>query len=65
MDDYKQAAYYDFALARQLQVSSYPALLLQNADNHFYLLAKGYADLSTMQLRIENLLKELNNLKTD
>lgn len=58
-EEFKQAAYYDFALARQLQVSGYPAAFIKTRENNFYMIAKGYADLETMKLRIENVLKEV------
>lgn len=56
---YKQAAYYEFALARQLQVSGYPAAFIKSGDRNFHMIAKGYADYETMELRIKNVLKEL------
>lgn len=58
-EEFKQAAYYDFALARQLQVSGYPAAFIKVGDRNFYMIAKGYASLETMQLRIGNVLKEI------
>jgi putative protein-disulfide isomerase len=57
-EEFKQAAYYDFALARQLQVTGYPAAFIKTGDHNFYMIAKGYADLETMELRIANVLKE-------
>ncbi len=60
-ETFKQLAYYDFALAKQLQTQSYPAVFVQSADNHFYLIAKGYTDLSTLELRIKNVLQEIGN----
>lgn len=62
-EEFKKAAYYDFALAKQLQVSGYPAVLLQNADNHFYLLTSGFADLQTIEARIDSVLQELESKK--
>jgi putative protein-disulfide isomerase len=58
-EEFKQAAYYDFALARQLQVSGYPAAFIKTGDTNFYMIARGYTDLATMKLRVENVLKEL------
>lgn len=57
-EEFKQAAYYDFALARQLQVTGYPAVLIKTGDRNFYMIAKGYTDLETIELRIQNVLKE-------
>lgn len=58
-EEFKQAAYYDFALARQLQVTGYPAAFIKTGEHNFYMIAKGYADLATMELRISNVLKEV------
>lgn len=58
-EEFKQAAYYDFALAKQLQVTGYPAAFIKTGDRNFYMIAKGYADLETMELRIENVLKQV------
>lgn len=60
----KEAAYYDFALSRQLRVDSYPAVLMQTSETGFYLIAKGYTDYDTLELRIENVLKELESSKS-
>lgn len=57
-DEFKEAAYYDFALAKQLKVESFPAVLMQVSDVSFYLIAKGYTDQDTLELRINNVLKE-------
>ncbi len=57
---FKQAAYYDFALAKQLQVTGYPAAFIKTGEHNFYMIAKGYADLETMELRIANVLKEVS-----
>lgn len=59
-EEYKQAAYYDFALAKQLQITGYPAALIQVDDSRFYLVAKGFTDLETLELRVGNVLKEIS-----
>jgi putative protein-disulfide isomerase len=58
-EEFKQAAYYDFALARQLQVTGYPAAFIRTGELKFYMIAKGYASLETMELRVQNVLKEM------
>lgn len=58
-EEFKEMARYDFALGKQLQVSSYPAAFIQQSDTKFYLIAQGYADYETMELRINNIKKEL------
>jgi putative protein-disulfide isomerase len=55
---FKERAYYDFALVKQLQVTGYPTLLLQVSDAKFYLVTRGFADYDTVTNRLENILKE-------
>lgn len=59
-EEFKQAAYYEFALAKQLQVSGYPAAFIKVHDRNFHMIAKGYADYETMKLRITNVLNQLS-----
>ena len=58
-DEYKEAAFYEFALCRQLQVTGFPAVLLQLADSKFHLLSRGYTSYEEMEERIDAVLKEL------
>jgi len=60
-EEYKEKAFYEFALVKQLQVTGFPAVLLQADTSKFYLLAKGYTDYDTLSVRIENILKDLSN----
>lgn len=57
--EYKEAAYLDFAYAKQLQITGFPAVLVQEKDDSFYLIAKGFADIDTLELRLQNVLKEI------
>ena len=59
-EEYKEKAHYEFALCKQLQVTGYPALLMQLSESKFYLLARGYTDHETVSQRIENVLNEIN-----
>jgi putative protein-disulfide isomerase len=59
-EEFKQKAYYDFALAKQLQVSGYPAAFIQSADNHFYMIAKGFTPLEDLEVRIDKVLDEID-----
>jgi len=61
-DTYKEKAYYEFALCKQLQVTGYPAVLLQTTESKLYLLAKGFTDEATFRQRIKNVLKEVQIL---
>ncbi|NNV55299.1 DsbA family protein [Limnovirga soli] len=56
---YKEKAYYEFSLVKQLRVNGYPAVLIQATDNKFYLVANGFTDAETLQLRIQNVLAEI------
>ena len=59
-EKFKEKAYYDFALVKQLQVSSFPQLLLQASPSKFYLVAKGFTDFDTVKERLDKILAELN-----
>jgi len=61
-ETYKEKAYYEFALCKQLQVTGYPAVLLQTTESKLYLLAKGFTDEATLRQRIKNVLKEVQIL---
>ncbi|HEV7620294.1 MAG TPA: DsbA family protein [Flavisolibacter sp.] len=60
-EEYKEKAYYEFALVKQLNVTGFPSVLMQVSDSKFYLLAQGYTDKETLTKRIDNVLKELVN----
>jgi putative protein-disulfide isomerase len=55
---YKEKAFYEFALCKQLQVTGFPAVLLQLSDSKFYLLSRGFTAYEDLKARIENALKE-------
>jgi putative protein-disulfide isomerase len=57
-EEYKEQAYYEFALCKQLQVTGFPAVLLQEHDTKFHLLARGYTDYETLSERIQEALKD-------
>lgn len=59
-EDYKEKAYYEFALCKQLQVNGYPSVLVQVTETKFFLLSRGYSDLNSMVQRIEAVLADLN-----
>jgi putative protein-disulfide isomerase len=46
---YKEKAYDEFALVRQLKVNGFPTVFLQVSDSKFYLLTRGYTDYETMR----------------
>jgi putative protein-disulfide isomerase len=53
---YKEKAYYEFALVKQLQVTGFPTVLLQVSESKFYLLARGYTDYETLKKGIDQVL---------
>ena len=56
---YKEKAYYEFTLCKQLQVTGFPAVLLQASETKFYLLGRGFTDYDTMKQRFDSVLSEL------
>ncbi len=56
-EEYKEKAQYEFALCRQLQVTGFPAVLIQVSELKFHLLARGYTDFETLKERIENVMQ--------
>ncbi len=59
-EEYKEKAHYEFTLCKQLQVTGFPAVLLQTGETKFYLVARGYATYEDVKARIENILNEVN-----
>jgi putative protein-disulfide isomerase len=62
-DEYRQKARYEFALCQQLQVTGFPAVLLQVADTKFYLVSSGYTPYETLRNRICDVLSEQESEK--
>ena len=55
---YKEKAYDEFALVRQLQVSGFPTVFLQVAESKLYLLTQGYTDYRTLKNGIDKVLTD-------
>ncbi|GAB2831252.1 hypothetical protein GCM10027043_36800 [Ferruginibacter profundus] len=60
-EEYKDKAYYEFALCKQLSADSFPQVILQASESKFYLLAKGYTDFDTLKNRTLNILNDIEN----
>lgn len=58
-DEYKEKAYYEFALCKQLNVDSYPQVLIQLHSNKFYLITKGFSTYEEVKKGIEKALTEI------
>jgi len=55
--EYKEKAYYEFSLVKQLKVTGYPAVLIQTDESKFHLVARGYTDYESLKARIDNILR--------
>lgn len=60
---YREKARYEFALCQQLQVTGFPAVLLQVADTKFYLVSSGYTPYEKLRSRIDDILSEQQDIK--
>lgn len=60
-EEYRDKAYYEFQLCKQLQVTGFPQVLMQLTESKFHLLAKGYTDYETLAKRIHLVLTEVEN----
>ena len=53
---YKEKAYYDFALVKQLKVSGFPTAFIQIEEGKFYLIARGYTEYENLKNSIDKIL---------
>ncbi|MGI8635186.1 MAG: DsbA family protein, partial [Segetibacter sp.] len=53
---YKEKAYYEFSLVKQLQVSGYPCVFIQTSELKFNMVARGFTDYETLKQRVESVL---------
>jgi putative protein-disulfide isomerase len=60
-EEYKEKAYYEFQLCKQLQVTGFPQVLIQLTETKFHLLARGFTDYDTLSKRIDLVLTEIEN----
>ena len=58
---YKQKAYEEFGVVKQLQVTGYPTVLLQADESKFYLITRGYTNYQQMRERIDEVLLTLTS----
>ena len=61
-DLYKDKAHYEFSLCKQLKVSGFPMVFIQANELKFYLISKGYSSFENIDDRIQNVLKEINQI---
>ncbi len=62
--EYKEKAYQEFSLIKQLKVTGYPCVLMQITAAKFHLIANGYTGYDTMVLRINDAVNYANAQKT-
>lgn len=55
-EEYKEKAYYEFSLVKQLQVTGYPCVFIQTDELKFHMVARGFTDYKTLNQRINNVL---------
>ncbi len=58
-EEYKEKAYHEFQLCKQLQVSSFPCVLVQTSETKFHLIARGYTDFDALKERVDRVLQEM------
>jgi len=57
-EEYKEKAYYEFSLVKQLQVAGFPCVFIQTGELKFYMVANGFTDYETLKQRIDNVLAQ-------
>ncbi len=55
-EEYKEMAYYEFSLMRQLQVTGYPCVFIQTGDLKFVMVARGFTSYTDLKERIDRVL---------
>ena len=61
-EEFKEKAHYEFALCKHLQVTGFPQVFIQQNDTKFFLITKGFSDYDTLNLRVQNVLKEIRGI---
>jgi len=59
-DEYKEKAYYDFSLIKQLNVTGFPTLFIQTDESKLYMISRGYSDEKSIEKRIQDIMLENN-----
>jgi putative protein-disulfide isomerase len=57
---YKEMAYNEFQICKQLQVSGFPSMYVQMPNNKFYQISNGYTPYQNLKTNIENVLQKSN-----
>ena len=57
---YKEKAYYDFSLIKQLRVNGFPTVFLQLDDAKLYMISRGFSTLEDVEQRMNKIMAENN-----
>jgi putative protein-disulfide isomerase len=57
---YKEKAYYDFSLIKQLRVNGFPSVFLQLDDAKLYMISRGFSTLEDVEQRMNKIMAENN-----
>ncbi len=58
-EEYKEMAYYEFSLMKQLQVTGYPCVFIQTDELKFMMVARGFTPYETLKETIDRVLIEI------
>ena len=58
-EEYKEKAYYEFQLCKQLQVTGYPTVFIQTDQLKFNMVARGFTDYNSLKQRIDSVLEAI------
>lgn len=59
-EDYKEKAYYEFTLVKQLQVTGFPCVFIQTGELKFHMVARGFTDYETLKQRMDDVLSSVS-----
>ena len=58
-EEYKEKAYYEFALAKQLKVSGFPTVFVQENESKFFVVARGFTEYENLKASVDGVLQSL------
>ena len=59
-EEYKDKAYYEFSLVKQLQVTGFPCVFIQTSESKFHMVARGFTDYATIKERIDKVISSIS-----
>ncbi|MEO8582695.1 MAG: DsbA family protein [Flavitalea sp.] len=58
-EEYREKAYYEFALVKQLKVNGFPTTLIQESETKFYIVTRGFTEYENLKKSVEHVLQSL------